>query len=280
MQSIRQIYKKLLLILSLPIILQEYFSPKTGAEYKIGFLKKMILILKMARNNKKIPTASDVTEHLTMATKILSIPKTLEGCVVECGTYYGASASNLSLVCTLTGRKLEVFDSFAGLPKPSKHDAKHKILDLSQIHSYTEGAWSATLTEVKDNITRFGEIKICNFHVGFFKKTLPMFNKKCVFVFLDVDLVDSVKTCLKYLWPKLGKNCYLFTHEAHHMGIASLFFDKIFWQKNLNSTPPGLVGAGSGLGLIPETGAFKSSLGYTVKNPNVKKFKIKQQTGK
>ena len=280
MHPLIAIYKKLLLIMSLPVILQEYFSRKTGQDYKIGFLKKIILILKMIRNNRKIPTASDVIEHLTMASKILSIPKTLAGCVVECGTYYGASAANLSLVCALVGRNLEISDSFEGLPKPKLKDKVHTILDRGELHSYFQSSWSVNIAQVEKNISKYGEIQVCNFNVGYFAKTLPVFDKKCVFIFLDVDLVDSVKTCLKYLWPKLANNCYLFTHEAHHAEIASLFFDKTWWQKNLKTSAPGLVGAGSGLGLVPEAGAFKSSIGYTVKNPKIGKFKIEHQTGK
>jgi O-methyltransferase len=42
--------------------------------------------------------------------------------VVECGTYAGGSTANLSLVCALVGRELEVFDSFEGLPDPEARD--------------------------------------------------------------------------------------------------------------------------------------------------------------
>lgn len=43
--------------------------------------------------------------------------------------------------------------------------------------------------------------------------------------------------------------------------------------------PPGLIGAGSGLGLLPAAGGFGSDLGYTVKNPDVGNFAINPQTG-
>ena len=67
----------------------------------------------MARNYRRI---TRVIEQLIMATQILRSPKTVEGCVVEYGSFKGGSAANLSLVCALCGRQLEVFDSFAGLP--------------------------------------------------------------------------------------------------------------------------------------------------------------------
>jgi hypothetical protein len=252
----------------MPIILSEYFDKKTGEEYEINFFTKIILIYKMKMNNKRIITASNFLEHLIMASKIFNIPKSVEGCVVECGSYKGGSTANLSLVCNLTNRKLEVFDSFAGLPEPKDIDQSHILVNTSEVHTYTGGAFSGSLDEVKNNITKYGNIGVCNFNVGYFDETLWKFDKKCAFIFLDVDLRDSLETCVKFLWQLLHDGSCLFTHEAPHIEISSLFFDKEWWRANLNSVPPGLIGAGNGLGLVPGNNGFESSIGYTVKNPH------------
>ncbi len=278
-QILLKYYRKILVVLSLPVILETYLLTGTGKEYGVGLLKKIILLIRFIKNNYQIKSASNFIEHLTMATRILNIPKNLKGCLVECGSFKGGSTANLSLLAEITGRTLEVFDSFQGLPKPNKNDRKHILVDLGEIHTYSQGSWSASLAEVKKNILKYGNIKVCNFHAGFFKKTLPVFDKRCVFIFLDVDLRISLETCLKYLWPRLENNGYLFTHEATHMEIASLFFDKDWWGNNLHCYPAGLIGSGCGLGLSPASDAFKSQLGYTVKNPQVKNFKFETQTG-
>jgi hypothetical protein len=168
---------------------------------------------------------------------------------------------------------LEVFDSFAGLPEPSPDDKIHAIVSLKEVHSYSKGAWAGNIDEVKNNISRYGVIDICNFNVGYFEKTLPGFSKNCAFIFLDVDLKDSLETCLKNLWPLLQDGCHLFTHEAPHMEIASVFFDKKWWRSKLSADAPGLVGAGSGLGLVPKSSGFTSNVGYAVKNPLVSNFR-------
>jgi O-methyltransferase len=129
----------------------------------------------------------------------LTIPKSVEGCVVECGCYKGKSTANLSLVCALCKRTLEVFDSFEGLPEPSIDDKTHVILGQREVHTYSKGAWSASLSETKENVSRYGKIDVCNFNPGYFEDTLPKFKKSAAFVFLDVDLKSSVKTCLRYL---------------------------------------------------------------------------------
>jgi hypothetical protein len=233
----------------------------------------------MARNRAKIKTASHWLEHLLMATQILKVPRHVQGCVIECGTFQGGSAANLSLVCALCNRTLEIFDSFEGLPEPSSPDGSHILVHEREVQTYAKGAFLGSLHDVQKNITKFGQISACNFNVGYFEQTLPAFRKPCVLVFLDVDLIESLRTCLMYLWPLIHEGCYLFTHEAHHMEIGELFFDKVWWKASLHCGAPGLVGAGSGLGLLPSSGGFRSCLGYAVKDPATASFKINPQTG-
>lgn len=254
--------------MTLPVTLSHYFRRSTGEAYGVGTLAKLILAARMVRNNIRIPSASNFVEHLTMATTILNIPRAAEGCIVECGSYKGGSAANLSLVAALCGRRMEVFDSFGGLPAPSDDDRTHTVLHRGELHTYEKGAWSGTLKEVKDAITKYGAIQVCSFNVGYFETTLPGFHRSATFVFADVDLRDSVDTCVRYLWPLLSDGGYFYTHEAAHMEIASLFFDREWWRSTLDTEPPGLVGAGTGLGLIPGPGGFGSALGYSMKAPD------------
>lgn len=279
MKLLSRFYKGFLILLSMPVVLGGYFSKETGRDYGIGFLTKLVLVLKMTRNNLRIISASGFLEHLLMAEAIFRIPKDIEGSVVECGSYKGGSTANLSLVCALCRRKLDVFDSFEGLPEPQEQDKNHIVINTKEVHTYAKGAWRGTFEEVKKNILRYGNISACNFHVGYFNDTLPEFRQKIAFIFLDVDLRDSLETCLKYLWSLLHNGCSLYTHEASHMKIASIFFDNEWWNKNVNCDPPGLIGAGSGLGLIPAENGFRSSLGYTIKNPQFLNFKEVPQMG-
>ena len=61
--------------------------------------------------------------------------------------------------------------------------------------------------------------------------------------------------------------------------VDSLFFDKLWWKNNFNTIPPGLVGAGNGLGLYPADGGYKSSIAYTIKNPDTSMFNEVPQEG-
>ncbi len=266
-------YRILLQVLCIPVFLSEFFEKQTGAAYGLGFGAKWKLLWTMIRNNRKIVSGSTFMEHITMATSLLKTPPTLEGIVVECGTYKGVSAANLSLVCALVGRRLAIFDCFEGLPEPTAKDQAHTLIGHREIHTYTRGSWCGTLDEVRENIRRYGKLEVCDFHKGYFDKTLPGFNEKCVQIFLDVDYLSSLETCLTYLWPLLQDGCPLYTHESGHLEIAALFFSESWWHNHFASSPPGLVGAGTGLGFKILTGSyFNSNFGFTIKNPARERF--------
>jgi O-methyltransferase len=279
MKLIAKLYKDLLVLLSLPIILADYFRSEVGAEYGIGLAAKIKLLRAMRRNERKIVGESSFLEHLSMATHIMRIPKKQDGCVAECGCYKGRSTASLSLVCWLCNRPLEVFDSFQGLPEPSEDDKSHRRLNFHELATYSQGAFRGSLEEVKENIRRFGNLGVCSFHAGYFDDTLPAFRQQCAFVFVDADLRASVESVLKTLWPLLRDGCSFFTHEAEQMEIASLFFDSSWWRTNLGCEPPGLVGAGNGLGLMPKRGGYSSPIGYAIKNPDRSAFDINYQVG-
>ena len=267
MKKVTQLLRAFPAVFLLPIYLSDFLHPATGREYGVSTLAKLRLAARMITNTFRMPSGSNFVTHLLMATEILRVPATTRGCLVECGAFKGASTASLSLVAALCGRELHVFDSFEGLPEPEAEDRSHVVLNRQEIHTYEGGSYAGSLDEVKGNVATYGDIRPCRFHKGFFDTTLPTFNEPVVFAYIDVDLVSSEKTCLEYLWPLLQDGSHVFTDEAHHMEIAGLFFDRSWWQETLGTDPPGLVGAGNGLGLFPAVGGSRSSVGYTVKTP-------------
>jgi hypothetical protein len=262
---LRRLPSALVTMLLLPVIAGRFFRATTGSQYGVGFATKLRLVVQMVRNNFQIPSASNFISHLLMAAEILDVPPSVEGVIVECGCYKGGSTVNLSLVAAACGRELHVFDSFAGLPAPTSEDAGHLLVADAQVRTYEPGDYAGTLDEVKANIAHGGVLDVCTFHEGYFEQTLPGFDRPIVFAYLDVDLVTSEMTCLEHLWPLLVDGGYLFTDEAPHLEIATLFHDRQWWHDRLGTEQPGLVGAGNGLGLFLHQGGFRSSIGYTVK---------------
>ena len=60
---------------------------------------------------------------------------------------------------------------------------------------------------------------------------------------------DSLATCVRNLWPHIVDGGYLFTDECLNPSYISLFFSERWWKENLDTSPPGLIGGGTGLGL-------------------------------
>lgn len=152
-----------------------------------------------------------------------------------------------------------------GLPKPREFDRVHIYLNRSgkpRKETYNKGDYLGTLEEFKGNLEKFGEPDVVEIIPGWFQETLPKLRKmgrKLVFAFIDVDLYDSIITCLENLYPMLQEGCKLYTHEAHHLLTVKTFLDITVWRKLGESNPPKLVGALRGLGIS------KSCLGYIQK---------------
>jgi O-methyltransferase len=238
----RSIILKIYYVLSAPISIIFILNSKAVCPaYKMSTLTKFKLGVKMFLNKLRIPTGTSYKSHLAMGLKILETPPDVPGDIIECGTWKGGSAANLSLICKITGRKLKIYDSFEGLPegKPDDREAKY----------YKSGDYRGTLDEVKSNIQRCGAIECCEFVKGWFEDTLPKLESPVLLAFLDVDMEASLDTCVRNIWPHLIDKGYIFIDESVGLDYCALFYSEKYWQKYFNRTPPGLIGAGIGLPL-------------------------------
>lgn len=237
--------------------LRPFFRAKSGSA-----IQKVRLLLLTRRNLKRVATYTGFREQVLMLAEVLNV--SAPGVVVECGCCNGGATVNLSLACRLAKRELYVFDSFAGLPEPRASDKVHQVPVLGEQHIYSRGAFACGLEVVQDTVKRLGAPEVCRFFPGYFEQTLPHFNRPIAFVYCDVDLRTSEETVVRHLWPLLQEGCCFFTHEAHHLEIASVFYDEEIW----GASAPGLIGGGAGLGLYPNKRGFLGScIGYAIKAP-------------
>jgi len=231
---------KLYYLLTVPLsIFFILYSPRIHSAYGLSWFKKFRLGLRMFWNSHRIQTGTSFKAHLVMALKLLETAPDVPGSIMECGTWKGGCAANLSLVCKITGRKLLIYDSFEGLPLGNPAEAKF----------YNAGDFCGTLDEVKSNITRYGDIGSCTFVKGWFSDTLPHLSSPVLMAFLDVDLEGSLDTCVRAIWPHLTDQGYVFIDEYVSTDYCALFYSERYWRTHFDCTPPGLIGAGLGLAL-------------------------------
>ncbi|MEX0666631.1 MAG: TylF/MycF/NovP-related O-methyltransferase [Acidimicrobiia bacterium] len=237
-RSARGVYN----VLSLFLIARWGFDKhRIHPSYQMNWRRKFKLAYRMYRNTRKVRTGTSYKAHLAMAAKLLEIPPETAGVVVECGCWLGGSTVNLSLICDIVGRDLIVYDSFEGLPvaEPGDHHAKPESRSM----------FRGDLERVQENVRRHGVIGRCQFRKGWFNETLPSHTEPVVLCFLDVDFQASLHDCIVNLWPRLTEQGYVFVDEFMYLDYCALFFSERFWKQYFDAPPPGLMGAGTGVGV-------------------------------
>jgi O-methyltransferase len=244
------------------LVLERFWRPEVGLPYGLTRRAKRDLLRRFQTTTLHVTCASHWLEHIEMAAALMEVPPSTSGAVIECGCFKGGSTANLSLACAAVGRRLIVCDSFQGLPPPEASDVSHSLPFVGRDKTYQAGEYRGSLEEVQRNIRQYGSLEVCEFVPGFYEHTLAGLQAELVLAFLDVDLTQSLDTCLRAVWPLLRPGARLYSHEAQDVAFTSRFFDREWWAQNLGTQPPGFIGAGTGLPLLPGIG---SALGYATK---------------
>lgn len=129
----------------------------------------------------------------------------LDGDVAECGCAAGGLSFLLAAMMKdePSERKLHMFDSFEGLPKP----------DRDYDRFYTASSFKADRRQIERAVAQADLRDIVEIHPGWFEDTLPRFAERAQlsFVHLDGDLYHSTQTALRHLYPQVVENgCVVF----------------------------------------------------------------------
>jgi len=201
------------------------------------FLKRFNVI------SKNIDCPHNDSHILTYLIELFKVDRNVAGCIVEAGAYKGSSTAKLSIIAKALNRKLYVFDSFEGLPENSERH--NKSINGYSIKNWFGGhGFKGALEEVKYNIENYGEIEVCEFVKGWFKDTLQKFNEPIVGAILDVDLAESTKVCIKYLYPLICRGGFLCSQDGDFPLVIKVFEDDAFWEKEVRITKPNICGLG------------------------------------
>ncbi len=209
-------------------------SPTKFGE-RLGLIKKFYLI------SYYVDCPHTENELLTIARRILNLGKDVPGVIVEAGVFHGGSTVKLSIVARLANRKLHAFDSFEGMPENAEVHGKSIY---GREHHFPKGSHAVGLEEVRGNVRRFGDISRVEFHKGFFADTLPHFREKIAVACINVDLVQSTKDCLRFLYPLISRDGIIFSQDAHFPWIIELLNDNAFWEKEIGIKKPEMEGLG------------------------------------
>jgi O-methyltransferase len=182
------------------------------------------------------------SEILAYIDSILSLDASTPGCLVEAGCYKGGSTAKFSIAAKAARRELVVFDSFEGIPR---HAEDHGTNIFGRPVTFAEGEYAGSLEEVTRNVATYGELDACRFVKGWFKDTLPGFKETIAAIYLDVDLAESTRTCLKHLYPLLRPGGTLYSQDGHLPLVLKVFGDDAFWREEVGCPKPYVHGWGT-----------------------------------
>ncbi|MDR1519333.1 MAG: TylF/MycF family methyltransferase, partial [Planctomycetota bacterium] len=137
--------------------------------------------------------SGDLTRFFALLLNLAAIgARRVEGDFAELGVYKGNSAAILAHYAAAQGRRLYLFDTFAGFP-----DADRVGVDAGYPHFFAD----ASLEAVKRLV---GHGDVCRYVVGRFPESLPpeMTGNRFAFVSLDCDLYRPMKAGLAYFIPR------------------------------------------------------------------------------
>ncbi|MFC1668664.1 TylF/MycF/NovP-related O-methyltransferase [Chlamydiota bacterium] len=157
----------------------------------------------------------------------------VQGDFVECGVWKGGSTMLIALTllkCEEANRKIYLYDTFEGMPKPTSKD--QRITDGKQSYNiWKQGPWcNASLDEVKKNMLSLGypETNVI-FIKGKVEDTIPEnIPPQISLLRLDTDFYESIYHELKHLFPLiLNKGVIIIDDYGYWAGVKEAT-DKYF----------------------------------------------------
>jgi O-methyltransferase len=167
----------------------------------------------------------------------------LEGCIVECGVWKGGMICGASkfAINNNINRKFYAFDSYEGFPEPTEKD----IVAYTNESALKLDNWGVKSAPVNlESLTTLLEcMNLLSIPIdmiipikGWFKDTVPLFDKKIVILRLDGDWYDSTKVCLDYLYDKVISGGIIILDDYGYWKGCKEATDEFLSKHNINIT--------------------------------------------
>lgn len=155
---------------------------------------------------------------------ITALSENVPGDFVECGVWFGGASFLMADLLKQSGigdRKVWMFDSFEGLPKPKKIDgplANEYAKQAKHDNGWYFDNCYADFNTVADISKKLGVSRYTNIIKGWFKDTLPKKRKEIrsiAVLRVDGDWYSSTISCLDLLYDKVAKGGYVIIDDYY-----------------------------------------------------------------
>lgn len=212
----------------------------TSDDFDLPLIRRIGLIARMTRVTNHVRGYHELGEMLTIAGEILARTSRPGLRVLEAGCAYGGSTAKLSLAVREAGGRLAVYDSFSGVPP---NDEQHRLLD-GRPTRFRAGAFRGRINTVRKNLERYGAAEVCTLYKGYFADTLPAVDGPIDVAVLDVDLLESTRTCLREIFGRLAPDGVVFSLDGQLRATHALLGNEAFWRDEVGVAPPRITGLG------------------------------------
>lgn len=155
----------------------------------------------------------------------------IPGAIVECGVWRGGSAMMAALTLLQlrdTSRKLWLYDTFRGMPRPGARDVD--INGSAAQDRWVENWCAASVGEVKRNLVSTGyPVQQVVYVDGMVEETIPESSpEEIALLRLDTDFYESTKHELEHLYSKLTSGGVLIIDDYGNWQGARRAVDEYF----------------------------------------------------
>lgn len=169
--------------------------------------------------------------------ELFKIANELDGAIVECGVFKGASLLRFATFQEQFGKKKRTifgFDTFDKFPETNFHDDKDKRKKFIQ----SAGESSISKTQLLSVAKKKGLTVPIELIAGDVLRTVPAFvkahpNFKVALLNLDTDIYEPAVTILKYLYPLIVNGGVLISDDYKVFRGETQAIDQYFKGKNV-----------------------------------------------
>ena len=156
--------------------------------------------------------------------------KSLPGAAAEVGVFRGDFAKLIN--AKFQDRKLYLFDSFESF-RPEEYEKERQA---GNCQSGFKKVFANTSVEIAMENMKYPEN--CIIRKGFFPESIIEKDKeeKFAFVSMDVDFEESMYQCLKFFYPRLVENGYIFMHDYNNRSLRGVKIAVDRYEKDFNVT--------------------------------------------
>ena len=225
-RNLRELYKKVKFVKDIP--LADFFN-----------FQKLLLVKKVySYTMVSYQRLSNVYVLAELAEK-----NKIDGAFVECGVWKGGCSAVMAFVAekAKSNRKVWLFDSFEGLPEPTKEDgnmAKDYANNKAGGKLKTINECVSSLEDVKEVFFKILKINPQNIVIkkGWFQNTLPVAKNEIgpiSILRLDGDWYDSTKCCLDNLYDNVIISGYIIIDDYGHWEGTRRALDEFLKERKI-----------------------------------------------